>query len=140
MASRIIFILAIIFVATATPWASPPVALLLGVIFGLSFTHPFEAKSRKAAKYLLQLSVIGLGFGMNLLQVIAAGRSGFIYDRYAGWWPIEFKIDVDIQSKAVSGGDPQFAFGNLGQSHGNATISPSDNCDGRAIELCGSAL
>ena len=79
MASRIIFILTIVFVATATPWASPPVALLLGMIFGLSFTHPFEAKSRKAAKYLLQLSVIGLGFGMNLLQVIAAGRSGFIY-------------------------------------------------------------
>src|SRR5438874_6580687 len=79
MAARVIFAIALIFVATATRWISAPVALLLGMIFGLSFKHPFEATSRKAAKYLLQLSVIGLGFGMNLHQVIAAGKSGFIY-------------------------------------------------------------
>src|SRR5947207_4983069 len=79
MAARVIFAIALIFVATANRWASPPLALLLGVIFGLSLKHPFEATSRKAAKYLLQLSVIGLGFGMNLHQVIAAGKSGFVY-------------------------------------------------------------
>lgn len=79
MASRVIFILGVIFVAVATRWASPPVALLLGMIFGLTFVHPFQKTSRNAAKYLLQLSVIGLGFGMNLHQVIAAGRSGFLY-------------------------------------------------------------
>ena len=31
------------------------------------------------SKILLQASVVGLGFGMNLEQVIQAGRSGFIY-------------------------------------------------------------
>ncbi len=79
MVSRIIFVLAVAFVAIATRWASPPVALALGMAFGLTFIHPFERTSRRAAKYLLQLSVIGLGFGMNLDQVIAAGRSGFVY-------------------------------------------------------------
>src|SRR5438105_4110882 len=79
MAVRAIFSIALILVATATRWVSPPVALLLGVVFGFSFKHPFEATSRKAAKYLLQLSVIGLGFGMNLHQVIAVGKSGFVY-------------------------------------------------------------
>lgn len=54
-------------------------ALLLGVIFGLSFIHPFPSESRKAARWLLQLSVVGLGFAMDLAQVLKAGRTGFVY-------------------------------------------------------------
>lgn len=62
-----------------TPWASPPVALALGLVLGLTFGNPFQEHSRKATRYLLQASVVGLGFGMNLYQVIRAGRSGFLY-------------------------------------------------------------
>ena len=69
MLARVIFVVALIFVAAPTPWTSPPIALLLGMIFGLTFVHPFAEASRNAARYLLQLSVIGLGFGMNLHQV-----------------------------------------------------------------------
>lgn len=36
-------------------------------------------ESSKLAKTLLQLSVIALGFGMNLFQVLKVGRSGFMY-------------------------------------------------------------
>jgi uncharacterized integral membrane protein (TIGR00698 family) len=79
MLARVIFVVALIFVAAPTPFTSPPIALLLGMIFGLAFVHPFAKQSRNAARYLLQLSVIGLGFGMNLHQVIAAGKSGFVY-------------------------------------------------------------
>jgi len=58
---------------------SPPLALALGLLYGLSFAHPYEADSRNLSKFLLQASVVGLGFGMNLHEVLRAGRSGFFY-------------------------------------------------------------
>jgi len=45
----------------------------------LSFAHPYQADSRNLSKFLLQASVVGLGFGMNLHEVLRAGRSGFVY-------------------------------------------------------------
>jgi uncharacterized integral membrane protein (TIGR00698 family) len=57
----------------------PLVALLLGLIFGLSFAHPYNADSRTLSKFLLQASVVGMGFGMNLQEVLRTGRSGFLY-------------------------------------------------------------
>jgi uncharacterized membrane protein YadS len=45
----------------------------------LPFVHPFRSESRTATKFLLQASVVGLGFGMNLHQVLRARRSGFVY-------------------------------------------------------------
>jgi uncharacterized membrane protein YadS len=41
--------------------------------------HPFRLESHSLAKLLLQASVVALGFGMNLKQVVHAGRSGFVY-------------------------------------------------------------
>ncbi len=58
---------------------SPPVALVGGIAFGFTVTHPYRKESSSLAKLLLQLSVILLGFGMNLSQVIHAGKSGFLY-------------------------------------------------------------
>jgi len=58
---------------------SPPVALGLGLVFGFTFPHPFDQSAKKLSRYLLQASVVGLGFGMNLHDVIRAGRSGFVY-------------------------------------------------------------
>lgn len=58
---------------------SPPIALALGLAFGLSVPHPYPKESRRAAKLLLQGSVVALGFGMNLHDVVKAGRSGFVY-------------------------------------------------------------
>ena len=57
----------------------PPVALSAGILFGLSFTHPYISESRGIARILLQSSVVALGFGMNLHEVLRAGRSGFLY-------------------------------------------------------------
>src|ERR1700686_4524933 len=76
-AAKIIFILALILCLSS--WISPPVALSLGIIFGLSMRHPYPQVSRNAARILLQVSVVALGFGMNLHEVVRAGRSGFIY-------------------------------------------------------------
>src|SRR5215467_11410482 len=77
MIQKILFILAVGFAASG--WASPPLALAMGLAFGLLFTHPFPEGARKSSRFLLQASVVGLGFGMNLHDVIRAGRSGFAY-------------------------------------------------------------
>jgi uncharacterized integral membrane protein (TIGR00698 family) len=66
-------------VLSASGFISPPLALVLGLVYGLSFVHPFAAETRSLTKYLLQASVVGLGFGMNLHEVLRAGRSGFVY-------------------------------------------------------------
>jgi uncharacterized integral membrane protein (TIGR00698 family) len=62
-----------------TPWASPPIALALGLTFALTLGHPFPQHNAKATKLLLQASVVGLGFGMNLTKVVEAGRRGFLF-------------------------------------------------------------
>jgi uncharacterized integral membrane protein (TIGR00698 family) len=77
MLSRIIFILCLL--VSASGLVSPPVALAIGILFGLALEHPYERISRWLSKFLLQASVVGLGFGMNLHQVVHAGRSGFVY-------------------------------------------------------------
>ncbi|HEY4959248.1 MAG TPA: putative sulfate exporter family transporter [Terriglobales bacterium] len=77
MRSKILFVLGLAF--CFTPWASPPLALLAGLFFGAIASHPYPGESRQISKYLLQAAVVGLGFGMNLQQVLRAGRSGFLY-------------------------------------------------------------
>ncbi len=59
-----------------TPWISPPVALAIGLVFGFAGAHPWPAKNGKVTKILLQVSVVGLGFGMNMAALIAAGKQG----------------------------------------------------------------
>lgn len=60
-----------------TPWCSPPIALALGLALALTLGHPF--RTAKTTKILLQVSVVGLGFGMNLHAVVAAGRTGIVF-------------------------------------------------------------
>jgi len=77
MQSKLLFLAGLLF--CLTPWASPPIALVAGLAFGAVATHPYPGESRQVSKYLLQAAVVGLGFGMNLQQVLRAGRSGFVY-------------------------------------------------------------
>ncbi|HEV7765012.1 MAG TPA: putative sulfate exporter family transporter [Thermoanaerobaculia bacterium] len=60
-----------------TPWCPPPLALALGLVLALTLGSPF--KTSRQTKILLQVSVVGLGFGMNLQKVIEAGRSGILF-------------------------------------------------------------
>ena len=66
-------------ILAASGFVSPPIALAGGLIFGFSFAHPYDSQSKWLSKFLLQASVIGLGFGMDLHEVISVGRSGFVY-------------------------------------------------------------
>jgi uncharacterized integral membrane protein (TIGR00698 family) len=75
--SKNVFFVALILAASGL--VSPPIALLGGLIYGFTVAHPFHVESKRLAKFLLQASVVALGFGMNLHQVLQAGRSGFLY-------------------------------------------------------------
>lgn len=77
MNTKTVFFLLLII--SATGFISPPIALCAGIVFGLALQHPYSADSRALAKFLLQASVVALGFGMNLHEVLKAGRSGFLY-------------------------------------------------------------
>src|SRR5258705_12464718 len=80
MNTKTIFFLLLIL--SATGFISPPIALCAGIIFGLAFLHPFATDSRALARFLLHAFVVALGFGMNLHEVLKAGRTGFLY-KYA---------------------------------------------------------
>ena len=74
---QLVFILALAF--CLTPYASPPIALALGLLIALTSGHPYQKYNSKATKILLQVSVVGLGFGMNFVNVLEAGRSGILF-------------------------------------------------------------
>lgn len=57
---------------------SPPVALLFGVLVVNVFGNPFVTFNHKAITFLLQFSVVGLGFGMNAGTAFSAGKEGFL--------------------------------------------------------------
>jgi len=63
---KVIFILVVF--ACLTPWVTPPLALVLGLFIALFVGHPFLHLNHKATHLLLQVSVVGLGFGMHLSQ------------------------------------------------------------------------
>ena len=74
-------LLQILFLALAvlsfSPLVSPPIALLFGILFVNIFGEVLETDS--FVKKLLQYSIIGLGFGINLNTAIEAGSQGFLF-------------------------------------------------------------
>ena len=58
---------------------TPAIALLLGLIYALIFKCPFPKFNKKTSKYLLQVSVVGLGFGMNINESLKSGSEGMTF-------------------------------------------------------------
>src|ERR1039458_8572803 len=104
MNSKLLFAVGLFF--CLTPWASPPLALLAGLVFGAIATHPYKDESRRLSRILLQSAVVGLGFGMNLQQVLHAGRSGFLYTALS----ISFALLVGTLLGKVMAVQPRAAF------------------------------
>ena len=122
---KIIFALALVLCFTGL--LSPPIALTVGILFGLSFKHPYISESRGFARTLLQCSVVALGFGMNLHEVLKAGRSGFIYTALG----ISFALLAGL------------ALGKLLQVRGNSAFLITTGtaiCGGSAIAAVGPIL
>jgi uncharacterized integral membrane protein (TIGR00698 family) len=125
LAAKIIFIL--LFLISFSGRISPPLALFAGIILGLTLANPFESQSRTAARVLLQASVVALGFGMNLHEVLKAGRSGFIYTALG----ISFALIVGL------------TLGKLLRVRGNSSMLISSGtaiCGGSAIAAIGPVL
>lgn len=60
-------------------WITPPVALFVGLAFAFIFGIPYPKFNKKLSKYLLQASVVGLGFGMNLQKSLQSGADGMLF-------------------------------------------------------------
>lgn len=71
---HLIFIIALII--CLFPFTDPSLALLLGFIIAQTSGNPFTALNHKWTQFLLKISVVGLGFGMNLHQAMKVGAEG----------------------------------------------------------------
>lgn len=73
--SKILFIL--LSALCFFPFTSPPIALFLGILFVNIFGTVYN--SDRLVKIILQVSIVGLGFGINLKQAVEAGSQGFLF-------------------------------------------------------------
>jgi len=75
--SKIIFISCMILCLTL--FISPATALFMGLVIAQFTGHPYLQYNHKATTLLLQVSVIGLGFGMNVHSAMQAGKEGILF-------------------------------------------------------------
>lgn len=106
---QIIFISAL--VVCLTPVIDPPLALLLGFILAQTTGHAFIHLNHIAIKWMLKISVVGLGFGMNLHHAIEAGKEGLLFTiltivvtLLAGWGLGKWFKNDDKTSFLISSG------------------------------------
>ena len=82
---RYVYILAILLIAFpfqvfgVSDFITPALALFAGLVFALIFPMPFPKFNKKGSKYLLQASVVGLGFGMNVVTALKSGSEGMMF-------------------------------------------------------------
>ncbi|WP_455627704.1 YeiH family protein [Parabacteroides chinchillae] len=69
----------LLFILCLMPFISSAIALFLGLAFGMTAGQPFPVFGKKTSKYLLQFSVVGLGFGMNLHESLQTGKEGMVF-------------------------------------------------------------
>lgn len=69
----------LLFILCLMPFISPAIALFLGLTLGMTAGQPFPKFGKKTSKYLLQFSVVGLGFGMNLHESLKTGKEGMLF-------------------------------------------------------------
>lgn len=128
--SRYLFFILLV----ASCFFSPAVALLTGIVFALVFPSPFPKQSKKASKYLLQISVVGLGFGINLHEALKAGSEGLVFTILSvtgvmligcllgRWIKLPFKLSYLISSgTAICGGSAIAAVTPIVRANENET-------------------
>ena len=69
----------VVIVVCLVLWASPPTALVAGILFALLIGHPFARWNHHVTKWLLQICVVLLGFGMDLPMVLRLGLNGSVF-------------------------------------------------------------
>lgn len=78
---ELIFLLAFVF--CLSPLITPPIALLMGLVIAQFIGHPYLHLNHKATHILLQVSVVGLGFGMNVTSALKAGSEGILFSVFS---------------------------------------------------------
>ncbi|MBR7103761.1 MAG: putative sulfate exporter family transporter [Lentisphaeria bacterium] len=58
---------------------APGAAVVAGILFSLFWGNPFAGITGKLTSPLLGAAIVGMGCGMNLMEVLRAGASGIIY-------------------------------------------------------------
>ncbi|UAB83396.1 putative sulfate exporter family transporter [Zunongwangia sp. SCSIO 43204] len=122
--------------ACLLPVVNPPIALAAGIVFAQFFQNPFQQKTQTSINWLLKLSVIGLGFGMNIDKALAAGKDGFLFTIISISLTIGlgiligkiFKIDQKI-AKLISSGTAICGGSAI------AAISPIIKADAKQISI-----
>lgn len=74
---KILFFGIIVVLCFPFHWISSLVALLFGLLFAIVFGNPYQQKSERITKYLLQLSIIGIGFGTSAITALELGFYSF---------------------------------------------------------------
>ena len=106
-------------------WVTPPVALFLGLAFALLCGQAYPKFNKKVSKKLLQYSVVGLGFGMNLQASLASGKEGMLFTivsvvgtmligTFIGWKILKVNRDTSYlisSGTAICGGSAIAAVG-----------------------------
>lgn len=69
----------LLLIASLTPWISPAIALLMGIVLAQTLGHPYASHNKKVSGFLLKASVVGLGFGMNIYSALEAGKEGLLF-------------------------------------------------------------
>ena len=128
----ILSILTVCFLAGYVPgmsafssWVTPPLALFLGLAFALLCGQAYPKFNKKVSKKLLQYSVVGLGFGMNLQASLASGKEGMLFTivsvvgtmligTFIGWKILKVNRDTSYlisSGTAICGGSASAAVG-----------------------------
>ena len=106
-------------------WVTPPLALFLGLAFALLCGQAYPKFNKKVSKKLLQYSVVGLGFGMNLQTSLASGKEGMLFTivsvvgtmligTFIGWKILKVNRDTSYlisSGTAICGGSAIAAVG-----------------------------
>ncbi len=76
-ARKVFFLL--LLTACALPAVTTAEALVAGILFGLLLENPWPTQSATFSRILLQVSVVGLGFGLSAGEVWQVGKGSVVY-------------------------------------------------------------
>jgi uncharacterized integral membrane protein (TIGR00698 family) len=131
---KIVFI--IFLIACLTPYVSPPIALVLGLFLALKIGNPYARFVGRWTRILLQFSVVLLGFGMNLTNVLKAGKDGIIFTvatifgTLLAGWALGKLLKIGGKTSALISAGTAICGGSA-----IAAVAPAIDADGEEISV-----